>query len=93
MEMITSPFLVSAQLQRNLLKVLRLNFTVFGQPSTKITMDFLNTGILPAAQESELVSVYAPGMTRKPISDPYQVPTGALAGDVDGGNVTVEIPF
>jgi hypothetical protein len=56
-------------------------------------MDFLNTGILPAAQESELVSVYTPGMMRQPISDPYEVPTGALAGDVDSGNVTVEIPF
>jgi hypothetical protein len=56
-------------------------------------MQFLNKGLLPVAQESELVSVYTPGMKRKPISDPYQVPTGALAGDVDSGNVTVEIPF
>jgi hypothetical protein len=56
-------------------------------------MDFLNSGTLPAAVESQLVSVYTPGMTRKPISDPYQVPTGAIAGDVDSGNVTVEIPF
>jgi hypothetical protein len=56
-------------------------------------MDFLNAGILPAAIEGELVSVYTPGMSRKPISDPYQVPTGAIAGDVDSGNITVEIPF
>jgi hypothetical protein len=56
-------------------------------------MDFLNSGILPDAQESQLVSVYTPGMKRKPISDPYQVPTGAIAGDVGSGNVTVETPF
>ncbi|KAE9363001.1 hypothetical protein N431DRAFT_550765 [Stipitochalara longipes BDJ] len=70
-----------------------VSFPLVNQPSTKITMDFLNSGILPSALESELVSVYTPGMTRKPISDPYQVPTGAIAGDVDSGNVTVEIPF
>jgi len=56
-------------------------------------MNFLNSGSLPDAQDSRLVSVYTPGMIRKPISDPYQVPTGAIAGDVDSGNVTVEIPF
>ena len=56
-------------------------------------MQFLNSGTLPAAVESQLVSVYTPGMTRKPIADAYQVPTGAIAGDVDSGNVTVEIPF
>ncbi len=63
------------------------------QPSTKITKAFLNTGILPGAQDSELVTVYPPGMKRGPISDPYQVPTGAPAGGADSGNVTVEIPF
>ena len=56
-------------------------------------MAFLNSGTLPAAVESELVSVYTPGMTRKPISDPYEVPTGAIAGDVNSGDVIVEIPF
>ncbi|CZR58678.1 uncharacterized protein PAC_08570 [Phialocephala subalpina] len=67
--------------------------TVPDQASTKITKAFLNTGILPGAQDSEFASVYTPGMTRKPISDPYSVPTGALAGDVDSGNVTVEVPY
>jgi hypothetical protein len=56
-------------------------------------MNFLNSGSLPEAEDSQLVSVYTPGMRRKPISDPYHVPTGAIAGDVDSGNVTVEIPF
>lgn len=67
--------------------------TVPDQASTKITKAFLNTGILPGAQESEFVSVYLPWMTRKPISDSYFVPTGALAGDVDSGNVTVEVSY
>ncbi|RFU28898.1 hypothetical protein B7463_g7452, partial [Scytalidium lignicola] len=70
-----------------------VSFLLVDQPSTKITKAFLNTGILPVAQESEFVSVYTPGMTRKPISNPYLVPVGALAGDVDSGNVTVEVPF
>ncbi|KAE8449055.1 hypothetical protein EG329_008643 [Mollisiaceae sp. DMI_Dod_QoI] len=70
-----------------------VSFLLPDQPSTKITKAFLNTGILPGAQDSELVTVYTPGMKRGPISDPYQVPTGALAGDVDSGDVTVEIPF
>ncbi|KAH8811132.1 Alpha/Beta hydrolase protein [Xylogone sp. PMI_703] len=70
-----------------------VSFLLVDQASTKITKEFLNTGIIPAAQENEFVSVYTPGMTRKPISDPYLIPVGALAGDVDSGNVTVEIPF
>lgn len=74
-------------------QALQPSFIVVDQPSTKITMDFLNSGVLPGAQESKLVSVYTAGMTRKPISDPYQVQTGAVAGDVDSGNFTVEIPF
>jgi len=57
-----------------------------------ITKAFLNTGILPKAQNSTQVTVYTKGMTRAPISDPYLVPTGASAGDVDSGRV-VEIPF
>ena len=65
---------------------------VVDQPSTSITKDFLNTGRLPKAQSSTLVTVYTPGMVRGPIEDPYSVPTGAKAGDVDSG-VAVEEPF
>lgn len=54
--------------------------------------DYLNTGKLPGAQNSTFVTVYTPGMVRGPISDPYLVPTGAQAGDVDSGDV-VEDPF
>lgn len=62
------------------------------QPSTKITKEYLKTGKLPAAQNSTLVTVYTPGMVRGPIDDPYLVPTGAKAGDIDSGAV-VEEPF
>jgi hypothetical protein len=68
-------------------------YLVVDQESTKITKEFLKTGVLPRVQSSAEVSVYLPGMTRAPISNPYKVPTGAGAGDVDSGNVVVEIPF
>jgi hypothetical protein len=63
---------------------------VFNQSSTKITKEFFNTGILPKAQNSTFVTVYTPGMVRGPIEDPYLVPTGAEAGDVDSGAVVEE---
>jgi hypothetical protein len=69
-----------------------ISLVVIDQPSTKITKDFLNSGNLPAAQNSTLVTVYTPGMVRGPIPDPYLVPTGAIAGDVNSGAV-IEIPF
>ena len=62
------------------------------QLSTKITKEFLNTGRLPKAQNSTLVTVYTPGMVRGPIEDPYLVPTGAPVGDINSGAV-VEEPF
>lgn len=74
------------------LSVFSNRYKVTTQPSTLISKAFLRNGTVPAAQESEQVSVYTPGMVRKPVSDPYQVVTGALAGDVDSGTV-VEIPF
>jgi hypothetical protein len=67
-------------------------YLVFDQPSTKITKDFLLTGVLPTARNSSQVTVYTPGMKRGPISDPYDVPTGPEAGDVDSGAL-VQIPF
>ena len=63
---------------------------VFNQSSTKITKEFLNTGRLPEAQNSTFVTVYTPGMVRGPIEDPYLVPTGAEAGDIDSGVVVEE---
>ncbi|KAF2474348.1 alpha/beta-hydrolase, partial [Lindgomyces ingoldianus] len=58
-----------------------VSFPLTDQPSTKITKDFLNTGILPSAQNSTQVTVYTPGMKFAGISDPYDVPTGPEAGD------------
>ncbi|OCL11744.1 hypothetical protein AOQ84DRAFT_373710 [Glonium stellatum] len=53
------------------------------QPSSSITKEFIRTGKLPATRNETLVSVYAPGMQVRPIADPYDVPTGAIVGDVD----------
>ena len=66
--------------------------TVIDQPSTHITKDFLNTGILPYAQNSTQVTVYTPGMKLAEISDPYDVPTGPKAGDINSGRV-LQVPF
>ncbi|TVY51007.1 putative hydrolase [Lachnellula cervina] len=69
-----------------------VSFPLVNQPSTKLMNEFLNTGLLPTAQNSSQVTVYTPGMKPAPISDPYGVPTGPGAGDVDSG-VVVEINF
>ena len=53
------------------------------QPSTHITKEYLRTGILPKARNETLVTVYEPAMVRGPVSDPYNVPTGFIAGDVE----------
>jgi hypothetical protein len=55
--------------------------------------DFLNTGVLPPAQNSSQVTVYTPGTKPALISDPYEVPTGPDAGDVDSGEVVEIYPF
>lgn len=62
------------------------------QESTKLTKEFLNTGKLPSAQNTTQTTVYTPGMKVAPFPDPYAVPTGPEAGDVDTGAI-VEIPF
>ena len=48
-----------------------------------IIKDFLRTGILPPAQDNSTLSIYHHGMQRGPIPDPYDVPTGFIAGDID----------
>ncbi|TKA75526.1 hypothetical protein B0A55_03525 [Friedmanniomyces simplex] len=53
------------------------------QASTRITKDFLRTGVLPLPEDNTFVRVYEPGQPRGPIADPYCVPTGFQAGDVD----------
>ncbi|KAJ7491237.1 Alpha/Beta hydrolase protein [Mycena latifolia] len=47
-----------------------------------LTKEFLNTGVMPGAQDDAQVTVISPGGTRGPVPDPYDVPTGAVAGDV-----------
>jgi hypothetical protein len=63
-------------------------FSLVDQPAKIIEDEFLRTGVLPAARSDDRVSVYTPGMKRAPIPDPYSVPTGEVAGDVNSGNLT-----
>jgi hypothetical protein len=48
-----------------------------------IMKDFLRTGVLPSAMNNSQVTIYHPGMRRSDIPDPYDVPTGFIAGDID----------
>ena len=50
--------------------------------------EFLSKGTLPKAMSNSSVTVYTPGMKRAPIPNPYDVPTGEVAGDVNCGNLT-----
>ncbi|KAK3056985.1 hypothetical protein LTR09_002023 [Extremus antarcticus] len=60
-----------------------VSFQLPKQQSTEITKEFLRTGNLPAAINDTFVTVYEPGSKREPVADPYDVPTGFAAGDVD----------
>ena len=60
--------------------------TVPTAPSTLITKEFLRTGILPTKRNTTLVTVYEPHAKRAPIPDPYDVPTGLVAGDCPEAN-------
>ena len=53
------------------------------QPSSLIETQFISTGVLPEATNQTLFTVYPPGAQLAPIANPYDVPTGAIAGDVD----------
>ncbi|KAJ7136870.1 Alpha/Beta hydrolase protein [Mycena epipterygia] len=46
-----------------------------------IAQYFLRTGVMPPAWSDERVTVIPPGGTRGAIPSPYEVPTGAIAGD------------
>ena len=63
-------------------------FSLSDQPSTAMMKEFLSNGKLPKAISNSSVTVYTPGMKRTPILDPYSVPTGEVAGDVNCGNLT-----
>ncbi|KAJ7104934.1 Alpha/Beta hydrolase protein [Mycena epipterygia] len=47
-----------------------------------LAWDFIRTGVMPGAQDNAQVTVISPGGTRGPVPDPYDVPTGAVAGDM-----------
>ncbi|KAF2812960.1 alpha/beta-hydrolase [Mytilinidion resinicola] len=60
------------------------NHTTFNLPAsiaTRMEKEFLRTGVLPRVQNGTEVTVYHAGMCRVPIPDPYDVPTGFVAGD------------
>ncbi|KIW91189.1 uncharacterized protein Z519_08084 [Cladophialophora bantiana CBS 173.52] len=60
-----------------------VSFNLPYQYSAEIENGFLRTGVLPRKSNDSSVTVYAPPMKRGPIADPYSVPTGFWAGDVD----------
>lgn len=51
-------------------------------PARSLEIEFLNTGVFPKSINQTFVTVYAPGSVRAPVSDPYLVPVGPLAGDI-----------
>jgi len=53
------------------------------QPSSAITTEFIRSGKLPMARNETLVTIYTPGKELGPIANPYDVPAGAIVGDVD----------
>ncbi|KAJ7463965.1 Alpha/Beta hydrolase protein [Mycena latifolia] len=48
----------------------------------RIAQDFLRTGAMPPASSDAEVTILAPGDTRGPVPGAYDVPTGAIAGDI-----------
>ncbi|KAJ7334923.1 Alpha/Beta hydrolase protein [Mycena albidolilacea] len=47
-----------------------------------LEIDFIRTGIFPAARDDALVTVIPPGGKRGALADPYKVAVGAVAGDM-----------
>ncbi|OAL39580.1 hypothetical protein AYO20_00977 [Fonsecaea nubica] len=60
-----------------------VSFNLPAESSTAIAKRFLRTGVLPGHSNNTFVTVYASPVKRGPIADPYSVPTGFQAGDVD----------
>ncbi|KAJ7684238.1 Alpha/Beta hydrolase protein [Mycena polygramma] len=50
--------------------------------SHPIEIDFIRTGVFPAARDDALVTVIPPGDKRGAVADPYKVAVGAVAGDM-----------
>ncbi|KAK0271195.1 hypothetical protein LTR54_016786 [Friedmanniomyces endolithicus] len=66
-----------------MMEICRRAWIVPTQASTNITKQFLLTGVLPLEEDSTFVTVYGPGQRRRPVADPYCVPTGFQSGDID----------
>ncbi|KAJ7291996.1 hypothetical protein C8J57DRAFT_1274354 [Mycena rebaudengoi] len=49
-----------------------------------IMADFIRTGMMPGPRDDGLITIVPPGGTRAPVPDAYDVPTGAIAGDISG---------
>jgi hypothetical protein len=49
-----------------------------------IMADFIRTGVMPGPRDDGLITIVPPGGTRAPVPDAYDVPTGAIAGDISG---------
>ncbi|KAJ7292079.1 hypothetical protein C8J57DRAFT_1274576 [Mycena rebaudengoi] len=47
-----------------------------------IMAKFIRTGVMPGPRDDGLITIVPPGGTRAPIPDAYDVPTGAIAGDI-----------
>lgn len=47
-----------------------------------LEIDFIRTGVFPAARDDVLVTVIPPGGKRGALADPYKVAVGAVAGDM-----------
>ncbi|KAF8134130.1 hypothetical protein K438DRAFT_1997841 [Mycena galopus ATCC 62051] len=60
-----------------------INLDLMGVAGTaaNLARGFLATGIMPAAQNTSQITVIPPGGTRGPVPDPYDMATGAAAGD------------
>ncbi|KAJ7878565.1 Alpha/Beta hydrolase protein [Mycena olivaceomarginata] len=50
--------------------------------SHSLEIDFIRTGVFPAARDDALVTVIPPGGKRGALTDPYKVAVGAVAGDM-----------
>ncbi|ORX34187.1 hypothetical protein BD324DRAFT_664686 [Kockovaella imperatae] len=52
-------------------------------PVRNIESEYLASGVLPSATNGTLYTVYPPGCKPGPILNPYDVPVGTVAGDIE----------
>ncbi|KAJ7913856.1 hypothetical protein B0H13DRAFT_2270961 [Mycena leptocephala] len=59
-----------------------IDFTGPPGAAADLARNFIKTGVMPTAEDNAQITVISPGGTRGPVPDPYDVPTGLVAGDV-----------